>query len=205
LSPVAQDIWSRRRAAVQAEKVADTKADRRARAAQAQSAMAGKSDDEILQALELKDPDQMQQGDDFTAFMLDEVPEHLRKRALRKLWRSNPVLACVDDLVDYGDDFKAEWDGVGLIKTVYQVGKGMLRDEEDAPVVPDDADDIEVAEAAAPEASPEQVTPVDPSMDAPVPTSLADHDQAEKDQAEIDQEWAQPRPRRMRFNFDEVS
>ncbi len=103
-----ENIWSRRRAAVLAEAEADTKTAERADAAVKQAAMAEKSDADILLELNLKDPDQMQQGDDFTSFMLAEVPERLRKRALRTLWRSNPVLACVDDLLDYGDDFKAE-------------------------------------------------------------------------------------------------
>ena len=42
---------------------------------------------------------------DFTPFMQSKVPEFLRRRALRALWRLNPVLADVDGLVDYGEDY----------------------------------------------------------------------------------------------------
>ena len=68
----------------------------------------------------------MVQGDDFKAFLSKTVPAHLRKRALRKLWRSNPVLACVDGLNDYDDDYLTGSYGQGPISTTYQVGKGML-------------------------------------------------------------------------------
>ena len=37
-------------------------------------------------------------GDDFSGFMARNVPDHLRRRALRKLWVSNPVLANLDGL-----------------------------------------------------------------------------------------------------------
>ena len=91
-----------------------------------QDALAEKSDEDILEELGLPDPDSLVLGDDFKAFMSKSVPEHLRKRALRKLWRSNPVLACVDGLNDYDDDYLAQSLGQGAIKTSYQVGKGML-------------------------------------------------------------------------------
>jgi len=42
---------------------------------------------------------------DFTVFMNDKVPETLRRMALRKLWRSNPILANIDGLNDYDEDF----------------------------------------------------------------------------------------------------
>ena len=44
---------------------------------------------------------------DYTVFMREGVPEALRVQALRKLWRSHPVIAAVDDLTDYGDDHRA--------------------------------------------------------------------------------------------------
>lgn len=126
MSRVAKNMWSRRRAAVRAESEAEKLAAEKAVIAEVRAGHEQKSDADILQELHLMDPDQMQAGDDFAAFMRDEVPQRLRKRALRTLWRSNPVLACVDDLVDYGDDFKAEWNATGVISTAYQVGKGML-------------------------------------------------------------------------------
>lgn len=118
--------WSRRRAAVAAESEEADVAARETALALEQEALAEKTDAEILEELGLPDPDSLALGDDFKAFMSKSVPQHLRKRALRKLWRSNPVLACVDGLNDYDDDYLAQSLGQGAVKTSYQVGKGML-------------------------------------------------------------------------------
>jgi Protein of unknown function (DUF3306) len=153
----AQTAWSRRRAAVLAEAEAEQaeaqNAARAGRQAQIRAEQADKSDGEILAELNLKDPDRMQAGDDFAAFLRDEVPTHLRKRALRTLWRSNPVLACVDELVDYGNDFKAEALAAGVVKTAYRAGKGMLahsqemqrqRDAQNSPAPAKEAEAAEI-------------------------------------------------------------
>lgn len=94
--------------------------------AQKHAELAEKSDEDILEELGLPDPDCLVMGDDFKTFMSKAVPAHLRKRALRTLWRSNPVLACVDGLNDYDDDYLTGSYGQEPIKTAYQVGKGML-------------------------------------------------------------------------------
>jgi hypothetical protein len=62
---------------------------------------------------------------DFTAFMKDGVPEETKRLALRTLWRSDPVLANLDGLLEYGEDFSAPWRTAGAVATVYRVGKGM--------------------------------------------------------------------------------
>ena len=121
-----QSAWSRRKAAVAAEAVAEDRAVEDAVIAEQHEALAEKTDVEILEELGLPDPDAMVQGYDFKAFLSKTVPAHLRKRALRKLWRSNPVLACVDGLNDYDDDYLTGSYGQGPISTTYQVGKGML-------------------------------------------------------------------------------
>ena len=118
--------WSRRRAAVAAEAAAEEQASQDALIAAEQAQLAEKSDEEILEELGLPDPDTLVQGDDFKAFLAKTVPAHIRQRALRKLWRSNPVLACVDGLNDYDDDYLTGSVGQGPLKTTYQVGKGML-------------------------------------------------------------------------------
>lgn len=121
-----QSAWSRRKAAVAAEAVAEERAVEDSVIAEQHDALAEKTDVEILEELGLPDPDAMVQGDDFKAFLSKTVPAHLRKRALRKLWRSNSVLACVDGLNDYDDDYLTGSYGQGPISTTYQVGKGML-------------------------------------------------------------------------------
>ncbi|NRB00129.1 MAG: DUF3306 domain-containing protein [Rhodobacteraceae bacterium] len=113
------------------------------------------SEDEWLAINNLPDPDNLGEGDDFMAYLSEGVPELLKRRALRQLWRSNPVLANVDGLVDYGDDFTDAAMVPEVLATVYQVGKGMLKDlvegedrlvEEDAPDT--DQENVEVAVAA---------------------------------------------------------
>ncbi|MDI3334874.1 DUF3306 domain-containing protein [Defluviimonas aestuarii] len=121
------DFWSRRRAAVRAEAEAE-EAILRAEEAEAREAEAAeRSDEEILAEFGLPDPDTMEQGDDFAAFLKSAVPERLRRRALRRLWRSNPVLANLDGLIDHGEDFTDKAVVVPGMMTTYQVGKGMMR------------------------------------------------------------------------------
>ncbi|WP_113912626.1 DUF3306 domain-containing protein [Roseovarius dicentrarchi] len=119
-------FWDRRRAALRAEAEAEAAAREAAAEAAQQQAQAEKTDDEILTELGLPDPDTLAKGDDFAAFMAKAVPEHIRKRALRKLWRSNPVLACVDGLNDYDDDYLSGSVGNAPVQTSYQVGRGLL-------------------------------------------------------------------------------
>ena len=146
------DFWSRRKAAAAAERAAEARLAEEAEAEAARQALEEKPDEEVLAELDLPDPDAMGQGDDFSAFMAQAVPERLRRRALRKLWISNPVLANLDSLVDYGEDFTDAATVVENLQTAYRVGKGMLRriEEEDGEAEAE-AGDGERAVAAAPE------------------------------------------------------
>ncbi len=67
---------------------------------------------------------------DFTRFMQKDVPEALRKRALRQLWRSDPILANVDGLNDYDDDFTDAALAVKVLETAHKIGRGYLDDDE---------------------------------------------------------------------------
>ncbi|MBM7066963.1 DUF3306 domain-containing protein [Actibacterium sp. 188UL27-1] len=93
---------------------------------------------------DLADPDTLKPGDDFRAYLKDGVPDLLRRRALRALWRSNPILANVDGLVDYGEDFTDAAMVPDILATVYKVGKGMvdqsLKADEEDPAEQDVAD-----------------------------------------------------------------
>ncbi|MBL4645977.1 MAG: DUF3306 domain-containing protein [Rhizobiales bacterium] len=89
------------------------------------------SDEELLEEFDLPDPDTMETGDDFSVFMKKAIPSRLKNRALRRLWLSNPALANLDMLVDYGDDFTDAAMVVPNMKTIYQVGKGIVRKVEE--------------------------------------------------------------------------
>ena len=121
------DFWSRRREAVMAEAEAEEAAQLASAQANDRAELEESTDEEILAKLELPNPDELETGDDFSKFMASAVPERLRRRALRKLWLSNPLLANVDGLVDYGEDFTDSALAVENLQTAYQVGKGMLK------------------------------------------------------------------------------
>lgn len=204
------DFWARRKAAVAAEAEAEVRAEAQAELAEAHAGLEEKSDAEILAELDLPDPEEMQQGDDFSVFLGKAVPERIRRKALRKLWLTNPVLANVDELVDYGEDFTDSAMAVEAIQTTYQVGKGMLehvkemaRQEEEAKALaegrvsldefdvqteaalvegPDEDEEAEVAEVAPEEFVAEAEAPTEPIPDAEVLSVV-------------------PLRRRMRFDF----
>jgi hypothetical protein len=121
-----QDFWSRRKQAVDAEAKNDLEKQIAVEEIKTTEAIEAQTDEEILEELGLQDPDTLQAGDDFSAFMAKAVPTRLRNRALRKLWLSNPALANLDALLDYGEDFTTNADAVEVIQTTYQVGKGLL-------------------------------------------------------------------------------
>ena len=85
-----------------------------------------RTDEEILAELGLPDPDSLDPQDDFSAFMREVVPARIRNRALRRLWLSNPVLANLDELLEYGEDFTAATTAVENLQTAYRVGRGMV-------------------------------------------------------------------------------
>jgi len=147
-----KDFWSRRKAAVraaeeaeQAEKDLETIAAERAK-------LEERPDEEILEELGLPDPDTLTDQDDFSRFLGAAVPERLRRRALRRLWALNPVLANLDGLVDYAEDYTDAATVIENMQTVYQVGKGMF--DKFAELVEDEAPDEPVAGQDAEEGEP---------------------------------------------------
>ncbi len=121
------DFWERRKAAVRAEDAAEEKAKIAADEAEEQERLSQKSDEEILRELDLPDPESLAEGDDFSVFLKRTVPERIRLRALRRLWTTNPVLANLDGLIDYGEDFTDAATVIENLQTAYRVGEGMAR------------------------------------------------------------------------------
>src|SRR6056297_4169178 len=120
------DFWARRKAKVAEEQLAEARAAEAAEQAAREAELAEKSDEEILEDLGLPDPDTLEEGADFKAFMAKAVPDRIRRRALRRLWISNPALANLDGLLDYGEDFTDSAKVLENMQTAYQVGKGMM-------------------------------------------------------------------------------
>ncbi len=76
------------------------------------------------------DFDALDYDSDYTQFMQKGVPDAIRRRALRSLWQSNPILANLDGLNDYDEDFTDAALAVDVLKTAYKVGRGYRTDEE---------------------------------------------------------------------------
>jgi hypothetical protein len=77
------------------------------------------------------DFDSLDYNSDYTRFMEKSVPEAVRRRALRMLWQSDPVLANIDGLNDYDEDFTDAAMAVkGVLQSAYRPGKGYDSDEE---------------------------------------------------------------------------
>lgn len=83
------------------------------------------SDTEHLERHGLPDPETLQAGDDVAAFMKADIPDALKRRALRRLWVNNPALANLDGLVEYGEDYTNSAVVPAVINTLYKVGRGL--------------------------------------------------------------------------------
>lgn len=144
----------------------------------------------LLEQLGLPLPESLGEGDDFAPFMKSGVPEFLRKRALRVLWRSNPILANLDGLNDYDEDFNSPELTKKVLATGYQVGRGFIKSVTEA---------LEEGEAIA-----------DLDADQPADNTLPEAAQTPAEEQEIKAHVTEaaasepdpdvpPRPRRMRF------
>ena len=80
----------------------------------------------------LPDLDSLDDASDFSVFLEEGVPDVIRRKALRKLWRIDPVLAHLDGLDDYDDDYTVAEALVKVVKTVYEAGKDYLDEDETA-------------------------------------------------------------------------
>ena len=79
---------------------------------------------------DLPDIESLDKDSDFSVFMHSKVPEALRRRALRRLWRVDPTFAFLDGMNDYDEDYTDAAMVVEGLKTAYQVGKGMISPDE---------------------------------------------------------------------------
>lgn len=108
----------------------------------------------------LPDPDTFTLDMDFTVFMRAGVPEAMRRRALRRLWRLNPVFANLDGLNDYDGDYTDAAMVQKGMKTAYRIGRGYLAGDdeppEDAPNAPEAPEEL----AEPPADSPDDTTAI---------------------------------------------
>jgi hypothetical protein len=195
-----QDFWARRKAKVEAETLAEQAAVEQLVLAEQHAVLEEKTDAELLEELDLPDPDTLVMGDDFSVFMSKTVPDRIRRRALRTLWRSNPVLANVDMLVDYGEDFTDAAMAVENIQTAYQVGKGMLKHVQEMARQAEERENPTEPEVLEEEVEDEAETLMAVSeYDAESAEAVEFYAELEEEQVDL----LSPSPRRMKFVIEE--
>lgn len=187
------NFWSRRKEAVEAEARAEDVALVQAAEAAEDAELAERSDEELLAEAGMPEPEDLTSAEQVQDFLKSALPQRLKTRALRRLWRLNPIFANLDGLVDYGEDFTDAAMVVPDLQTVYQVGKGMLAKLEELGADEEAETDVSPDEVAAPQE--EEIAPLANIEPAPLP-DLAAND---------DTDGSDPVPasgRRMRFRFD---
>jgi hypothetical protein len=139
--------WSRRKAEAQSAATAPV-ADSGDPPGEAPGGLEQSAERENLAPIDPKDlpaVDTLNATSDFTVFMRPGVPLELRNQALRKLWRSDPVLANLDGLLEYGEDYSLPSWPKDAIRTAYKVGRGFLEQVSDGAEHADQARSTEPA------------------------------------------------------------
>ncbi|MBU0723666.1 MAG: DUF3306 domain-containing protein [Alphaproteobacteria bacterium] len=145
-----------------------------------------------LDLSKLPDIDTLTANSDFSVFMNKGVPGSLRRRALRKLWKSDPIFAFQDGLTDYQEDYTDAATVIEGMKTSYKVGRGFLTDleiaENDAvynatrrppPVEAEEEGETEAIETV--EAEAEESTEEPAGADAGEPVAIAQSEGVEEE------------------------
>lgn len=149
------------------------------------------------EAAEAVNIDELAYESDFSLFMRRGVPAALKKQAMRKLWTSNPILANLDGLNDYEEDFnnpahnvyKSAWKaGRGyLVKLVDETKKKAIETLSEPTIdVPAEETEVSSASKGAVSSNAEEPTetqnPRQEETDE-IATNLAEDDQAKKGEA----------------------
>ena len=114
-----------------------------------------------ISELEKIDVDSLGYEHDFAIYMRAWVPQRLRQKALRKLWTTNPTLACLDGLNDYEEDFTDAATVVANLKSDWLPGRGYkllesLEEVETAAADEEDLADVEPGDEEQPEPDPSE-------------------------------------------------
>lgn len=117
--------WSKRKRAVEQEEVQAEKAETPAQAVpEEQLPVEDEESKANREAAEAVNIDELVYESDFSLFLRRGVPAALKKQAMRKLWTSNPILANLDGLNDYEEDFNNPAHNV--YKSAWKAGRGYL-------------------------------------------------------------------------------
>jgi hypothetical protein len=89
------------------------------------------SEAELLEKYDLPDPETIEDEAGLDRFFQGDMPDRLRRMALRRVWRLNPLFRFADEMVEYGEDYTDAATVVDGLQTAYQVGKGYLQKAKD--------------------------------------------------------------------------
>jgi len=151
------------------------------------------TDSELLVKYKLPDPDAMKAGDDFSVFM------------------KNPILANLDELVDYGEDFTDAATVMENMPTIYKVGKGAawkFKEEQERVAAEKAAEEAEAAERRLHNGEPEEEDLALEEPDEEIESEEPEDIEPETELAALTEEDSAlapplpPKPRAMRFEFD---
>ncbi len=107
------------------------------------------SDSELLKKYELPDPETVQDEAGLDRFFKGDMPERLKRLALRRVWRLNPLFRFADEMVEYGEDYTDAATVVEGMQTAYEVGKGYLAKVKEALEGEGDDNEIIAGETSA--------------------------------------------------------
>ncbi|WP_321341544.1 DUF3306 domain-containing protein [Breoghania sp.] len=136
---------------------------------------------------------------DMSVFFRKGVPGALKAAAMRQLWRSDPVFACVDGLNDYDTDFTGAGEAVREVVTRWQVGKGFSAMDTQPPAEAGETEEA-VSGIDEPMMAPEEPAEDDSSADADAEAAVALPDETGEDdvsQGVVFEELPRDEPRRL--------
>lgn len=131
------------------------------------------------------------EGSDFTPFLKEGVPEFMKRKALRMLWRASPFFNLRDGLNDYDEDFNIIDKVIDEMVGNYKVGRGHLSEEELRDMMPEEARrafDEDEEEAEDGEDIALEDADEDESADAKISSANADQDETFTKQASLEVE-----------------
>ena len=142
------------------------------------------------EAAEAIDIDALDYDSDYSAFFKDGVPTLLRQKAMRLLWRSNPILANVDGLCDYDENFGDPALILEKFESAYRIGKGYFFEEDIEEVASDEPLETDLEEAA----NDSEMADVAEQQEEPSETEIAEPDTATNDNVEVAQSEVDDQP-----------
>lgn len=89
-------------------------------------------DDDAIDPKDLPDIDSLDANSDYSVFLKKGVPAGLKRKALNKLWQTDPTFRHICMLDDYNLDYTDAAMVVPNLKTLFQVGRGMVLPEDEA-------------------------------------------------------------------------